>query len=328
MKNSICFLSSLNYTGGPLAIHQAAEAVNKQGGSACVVYVKNRKTSWSLRRKGSLLVDKLSIIQKMKIDSRLKKMKLNNQRVFSLDTHFIVPETRPDLAGYLLDLGCKRVSIWWLSVDNFPLNRLYHLDIQKIISRCSHLCQSHYAVQFLSSLPAKNIQMLSDVTEFDKYSVLEGHLENPFDIAYLPAKAKGAEEIIEKLATEFSVVALHNMDRATVNKTLSNSQIFLDFGHHPGKDRVPREAALAGAIPLIRYAGAAMHPEDVPLSEKFFIANEDFLNPEKILKICRKCIDNKKLYLAELQGYQQHIRKEDEIFRKEIRGLIEISEIN
>ncbi len=324
MGSTICFFSSLGYTGGPLAIHQAALTVNQLGGDASVVYIKRKKSGWSVSRQNDSIIDKLSLIKRLKVDPRLKRMKLDKKRIFELDTHFIVPEGRPDLAIYLLGLGCSNVSIWWLSVDNFPLSRLNHLDIQNMMHSCSHLCQSHYAVSFLSSTPAKKIRMLSDFTEFDDTSLIKPTSRRSYDIAFLPAKAAGAGAILKDLSSEFKLVALEKMDRATMCRTLGDTKIFLDFGHHPGKDRVPREAALAGVVPLIRYAGAAKEFADVPLGEQFFIKNEDFFIPGKVLEKCRECLKNIEKYQSELNEYQTFISKEKEIFFNEISNLIEI----
>ena len=52
-------------------------------------------------------------------------------------------------------------------------------------------------------------------------------------------------------------VPIRDMTKAQVRDTLFDARLYIDFGHHPGKDRVPREAAIAGAIILLRAAGAA-----------------------------------------------------------------------
>ena len=44
---------------------------------------------------------------------------------------------------------------------------------------------------------------------------------------------------------------------------------YIDFGPHPGMDRLPREAALAGCIVITNREGAAAHDEDVPLPPEY-----------------------------------------------------------
>ena len=44
---------------------------------------------------------------------------------------------------------------------------------------------------------------------------------------------------------------------------------YIDFGPHPGMDRLPREAALAGCVVVTNREGAANFDEDTPLPSQF-----------------------------------------------------------
>ncbi len=74
-------------------------------------------------------------------------------------------------------------------------------------------------------------------------------------------------------AVEF--VPIRDMSKAQVRDTLFGARLYIDFGHHPGKDRVPREAAVAGAIVLLRAAGAANHVLDHPLPPDYLFTDDD-----------------------------------------------------
>jgi len=63
---------------------------------------------------------------------------------------------------------------------------------------------------------------------------------------------------------------IENMPADTVHETLLKSQIYIDFGHHPGKDRIPREAAMSGNIVFLHERGAAAFHLDHPLDRFFF----------------------------------------------------------
>ena len=43
---------------------------------------------------------------------------------------------------------------------------------------------------------------------------------------------------------DFNFVPLINLNNDEIINTLSKSKIYIDIGSHPGKDRLPREAAL------------------------------------------------------------------------------------
>ena len=55
------------------------------------------------------------------------------------------------------------------------------------------------------------------------------------------------------------------MTRSEVVSTLQGCGIYLDLGHHPGKDRMPREAALSGALTVVARRGSGAFFADVPV---------------------------------------------------------------
>lgn len=54
-----------------------------------------------------------------------------------------------------------------------------------------------------------------------------------------------------------------------VMKTMDESMMYIDFGNHPGKDRIPREAALRDCIILTSTNGSAHNELDVPIASEF-----------------------------------------------------------
>ena len=258
-----------------MAIHQAASLVNKLGGQASIMYIRGGRKP--VTEKDGQVRTNLSFFSHRSIDPRLKQYNVPMSKVEAKDSHFIIPETMPYLASQLLELGCPNVYIWWLSVDNFPLNQLNTLSSQSLIRACTHLCQSIYARDFVANQGGQKLEMLSDFTDIGDLGESLAADARKFDISFLPSKASGAEAALDRLKKDFKVVALKNMSRAEIKETLMQSKIFLDFGHHPGKDRVPREAALCGAIPVVRHQGAAAVNEDVPLPDELLIDTDCFL---------------------------------------------------
>ena len=54
-----------------------------------------------------------------------------------------------------------------------------------------------------------------------------------------------------------------------VTAKLLRAKIYIDFGPHPGMDRFPREAALAGCMIVTNTQGAAEYYADVPIPHKY-----------------------------------------------------------
>lgn len=320
----ICFLSPRDFTGGPMAIHQAAATVNSLGANASIMYV--RSSGISIAQKNDSIITKLNYFSHLIIDKRLKEYGVPTSKEISKDTLFIVPEIMPHLATSLIRLGCRHVCIWWLSVDNFPLSSLNTLATQALINSCTHLCQSVYAKNFVTSQGGADIHMLTDFTKVIKTTSDSVPRRRDFDLAYLPSKAHGAEEIVAQLKKHLNVVALQNMSRAEITGALMRSKIFLDFGHHPGKDRVPREAAICGAVPLVRKVGAAAITDDVPLPTELLIESKHFFDIDRLIDRITLTLENLQKWENELTEYRNWIQSEESRFKIEIENLISLSE--
>jgi|TARA_B110000908_G_C10250071_1_gene451437 hypothetical protein len=321
----ICFISTCKFTGGPLAIHQAASKVKAHGGDAGILYTKNGKPHMAFDLCDGRIVSKISFLGRFKINGQLKAFGFPTRVSFSREDHFIVPEIFPDLAYRLLRLGCKNVSLWWLSVDNFPLSNLQTLQNQRLMRECKHLCQSEYAADFVRRHGASSVSMLSDEIDFHTNETLPPVSKRTNDLCFLPNKSAGADELLEHLSQEFSIVRLENMSRSQITETLLDTRIFLDFGHHPGKDRVPREAALCGAIPVVRAEGAARFEQDVPLPKELLIESRAFFDGPEFISRLQNILNSAEQFNDALSQYRAKIASEKQTFDSEIQALIQNS---
>jgi hypothetical protein len=97
------------------------------------------------------------------------------------------------------------------------------------------------------------------------------------DVVYNPAKGiHYTNEIIRRAGQTLQIVpigkGLNGQVRMTdheVTNLLHRAKVYIDFGPHPGMDRLPREAALAGCIVITNRDGAAGYDIDVPLPSEF-----------------------------------------------------------
>ncbi|MQQ06898.1 hypothetical protein GFB49_00365 [Epibacterium sp. SM1979] len=317
-----------------MAVHQAALAVRRLGVDASVLYVHGHMSgqkAHGFERIGDRIVlrrppPKLWKVWRWSanervVDPRLKSLGVPAAEAMDLNTHFVLPEVWPDLGADLLRLGCANVYLWWLSVDNFPLSSLNQLAQQNLIRRCHNLCQSEYAADFARQNGATQISMLSDFIDFQEVEVPIPTRERIVDICYLPNKAIGSEVTMKRLAQDFRVVPLQNMTRAEIVDVLSNCKIFLDCGFHPGKDRVPREAALCGCLPVVRREGAARFAKDVPLPDPLFVPTETFFNPDHLRLKLEGILSDPGRFDADLNRYRAGIARERDVFEAEVKAL-------
>ncbi|MCX7738527.1 MAG: hypothetical protein N2Z80_03840 [Hydrogenothermaceae bacterium] len=55
---------------------------------------------------------------------------------------------------------------------------------------------------------------------------------------------------------------------------LKKAKVYIDFGNHTGKDRIPREAAMLECCVITGRRGIAKYREDVPIPENYKIEDK------------------------------------------------------
>ena len=234
-------------TGGPEALHQLGDAINRQGGKAKAVYINSEN---KIVKNGKLFRYKKYRIRPAKeiIDNSLNVI--------------VFPELYVSFGSHLEHI---QRCIWWLSV-NYGVQNKINFESEGIF----HLAQSHYALDYLKNQKAKNIYPL-----FDYLAIKKLNRKKEDYITYNPTKGiKTTEQLINKLP-DFRFVPLRNLSVQQLSATLAKSKIYIDFGDHPGKDRIPREAALNGNIVITGKKGSANYFEDVPIKDTFKITDSD-----------------------------------------------------
>ena len=179
----------------------------------------------------------------------------------------IVPEVATSL---IWRFPAARKAIWWLSVDNYFKWR--HLNPgPSVLTRRNdvlHLCQSAYAHDFLAKSSVAPAFMLTD------YLTPKAFQSGPpagrlAAIAYNPKKALPPQQHLIAASPRHAWIGLERMDKPALADLLRAVRLYIDFGPHPGCDRLPREAALSGAVVVTGRRGAAGFEADLPLPEQF-----------------------------------------------------------
>ncbi len=259
----------------------------------------------------------------------------------NIDNILIVPEV---MTRELINYHKIKIVIWWLSVDNHyvsmkNIEQVYFKNITFLTKICLflklkktvpdrilskiynkntiHLVQSHYAKIHLQN---KNINsfFLSDYINESYYNTSNVQSRQNF-ILYNPAK--GFENIKNYFVNEINGIWIPIVNMATANiiKLMKISKVYVDFGHHPGKDRLPREAALMGCIVITNKAGSAQYHQDVMIDDYFKI--EDTSNFENVLNVINSAINNYDDYCLKFKPYRDKIISEKLDFIESINDL-------
>jgi hypothetical protein len=303
------------YTGGPFALLQLSNALTKIGHESQVVWYD--KTSSIEMKNNSINIEYSG-------ETNFSIANLKPEVCYSFDRNdvIILPEVRLDLLKQFVNAGCPNCVFWWLSWDNAPLSELNRFEAKSALNNAIHIFQSHYA-QIQASKLGLYGPIVSDYTFFDEsISCSESIKTN--DICFLPRKSIGADKIVAELQCSFSIIRIENMSQNQVQDVLARSKYFIDFGHHPGKDRIPREAAIANCIPIVRFEGAARHIEDVYLPKYLKIDLELMINAEFLTEQINKLELNRPKILASIEPYKRKIKSELNVFNSQVQDFCEL----
>jgi hypothetical protein len=300
-------------TGGPEACHQLIGEMQKLNIQANLVYYKKKKTLFNLKGRLDQFVKGSTILTPVCHAPMPKAYEgygahFTNQIVDSEKNLLILPENQLHMAH----IG-KRIKkgVWWLSVDNALMAIARLGNIPSLRSGVLHYYQSEL-------LGLENSFSLSDYISERIFSYVDKSIPREKFVAYNPKKGFEFTKKIIQIFPDVRFVPLIDMTKDQVCQTLKQASVYIDFGDHPGKDRIPREAALLGCCVITSKNGSARNGKDVPIPDEFkFIKKED--NLEAIGKVINACIENYSSQVVKFENYRSTILREKETFVDEIR---------
>jgi hypothetical protein len=109
--------------------------------------------------------------------------------------------------------------------------------------------------------------------------------------------------------------------KRNIHHTNSPSSLqYIDFGPHPGMDRLPREATLARCVVITNREGAANFEEDVPLPSEFKFAQFDV---DKIYSLIKECCTKHDEYAKKMDKYKLWILAQRVQMKSCVDGLVD-----
>lgn len=261
-------------TGGPEAMHQLCSMLREAGCKSSMLYFADHVNI------SETYAQSAPPTEKVRAAYEIYNTKSEEEVSFTEDDLLIFPEILANQA--LKTFRCK-VGIWWLSVDN-ALNwnqRLKYKNIRQPIfekEELIHFYQSKYAHQYLIENGARIIAPLYDYTLCNEFESGPNATKKDHEVAIFPSKGAELASHFIKLEPDLRYVQITKMSKSQVYQTLHKTDIYIDFGGQPGKDRVPREAAICGCLVFLHRQGSAAYYEDSPLDDFFLFTVEDILS--------------------------------------------------
>ena len=260
-------------TAGPEAIHQLASDLIRLGHNAAVVY--------------------FPFSSEFQTPEPYKKYCVPIARYRDIRGELIIfPEI---VTTYALKVRHAQAGIWWMSVNNYTCVRygyawrdklrylknvvkgLRPLGGIKALNKLKHFAQSYYALNFLKSNGITG-QLLSDPIPLytsDEYLKSLPHrcaeAVRSNTILYNPHKGKKVLQSLVAHFPDWHFFPLAGFNREQLALQFLKSKLYIDFGHHPGKDRLPREAAIHGCCVITGLYGSANNPRDINIPSTYKI---------------------------------------------------------
>lgn len=279
-----------------------------------------------------------------KFNNYIKKQDLATQVLDITNNLIIISES---LTFLLYKYKNAKFVIWWLSIDNYYFsngkndiislllkhyNRLKYIFRYKsdkasfkLISKKINLVQSYYAFDHLRNKGISNIRFLSDYINLDFLNdiKLTNTARNNI-VLYNPKKGtRVTNQIIKfskKIKPDIEFIPLINMSKEQIIEIMQKAKVYIDFGNHPGKDRIPREAALNGLIVIVGKRGSAINEFDVPIPSKYKISYDNNLL-KSTFNILEESLNNYENLKSEFNQYVLKIKQEQNIFEQEVNEI-------
>ncbi len=341
-KRIVVFIPKDSNTGGPECLHQFVNTARALHFPVFIAYYTG----------------KLKIERESYVNSNYSKYFTVGSMSDSQTTeilpqdYLIIPEVE---VAHLAPYQQHPMAIWWLSIDNAVgpvrlfmqrnwgyrfyagmlatlfrcrlidnptrLRLLYPMIASNFaLHRYQHFCQSYYAYQFFDGiLPHRSL--LGDFTDLPLEDLKETTYTKENQVLYNPKKGFHIMEWFIQRYPEISWIPIQNMTKQEVMVLMQCSMVYVDFGNHPGKDRIPREASLCGCIVITNREGSAAHFEDVGLSDAYKFANP-IAEHATIITLIQDIFSNYPKH-RELQiSYTETIQNEPNTFAEQVSRIL------
>ncbi len=197
--------------------------------------------------------------------------------------------------------------------------KFINLNNQKELKQIDfHLAQSIYAFNYLKKF-FFNLRYLSD---FQRSEILKNNkinLKNKKNYICYSNKSNDFIKKIEKF-TKVKMIKLSGFNNSQLINIYKKTKIYLDFGYHPGKDRMPREAAIFNNCIITNKRGSAKNKYDIPINEKYKF-EENYSSLSKIKTQILKIFKDYKNELKNFEPYKKKIINEKNSFIKDLKNI-------
>jgi hypothetical protein len=301
-------------TGGPEALHQLGRALLDLGHDARMVYMS--------REHPPVVQDNL--IRFPVIDDPMPTAYAHYGVPNTFDVvddagnAIILPEMEPGMTRLV-----QRMTqhIWWLSIDNGLRSVAAFGGFQAIrTSGCVHLCQSYYALEYLRQRGIQGLPLFDYTAPEHAAVAAQAVPDGRQDRVLFPARGAWFTGWLQSWAPDLDWQEIKGFTPEQVQSLFLTSKLYVDFGSHPGKDRMPREAAILGCCIVTGQRGAAGNPFDIPILPRYKFRDAR-LNIPRIVRAIRSVLTDYATSVHDFDTYRWAICGEQDEFMAQVARI-------
>ncbi len=241
----------------------------------------------------------------------------------------------PEVATkYAWNIKKSKIGIWWLSVDNYYRKKRdnllkdrikYFKDLIRLrlmpiflMKKYLHLVQSKFAHDHL-----KNYNLSSDYLSdyLNPVHFKENKVTKENIILYNPVKGKKVTQKLIDNNKDYNFIALENLNNIQVQELFNRAKLYIDFGNHPGKDRMPREAIMANCCIITGKRGSASNEVDIPILHKYKFNDLKLIDNSLFRSLVNNIFTDFEANLCNFNNYKKSIISEKSIFQKQVKTI-------
>lgn len=282
-------------TGGPECIHQYCNALNLMGFESYMVYSEG---ALGIPPDGQYVL----YGQYYPLLQRADEVDDKEENVLIIPEMYSYTEFRKRYPTI-------RIVVDWLSVDGGLTNVNDNLKCKY------HMFQSYYAKDFVVSNLSHDSKWfmvgdyMNDTFMYQQYNGIKKNI-----VAFNPRKDKKTMNIC--VSNQFDFVPIVNMAPFQIAHVLKTCKVYVDLGHHPGADRLPKEAAACGCVVITNKQGSANFFDDVPIEQK----SEDL---DEIAKMIKDAFENYEQNYVSQKEYRDRVKNMKALTHKQLFDMVD-----
>ena len=222
--------------------------------------------------------------------------------------------------GLIWSLYCKLFKDHYIEIQKSFPNNFSMEKIREEDHRLYHFYQATYIQQYLYSQHFDRIFRLTDYINPEIMRNVDTTVKKKNIILYNPKKGIRYTKKLMKIMHGYKFVALQGFTREQLNHLFDQAKLYIDFGPFPGKDRLPREAAVHNCCIITGRFGASGYFEDIPIygKYKFDMLHADY---EAIKARIDEVFTNYDTCIKDFAYMRESIGQEEENFYREIKNI-------